>query len=173
MEQYTADDVTRAWTATTAGVSQEQGDPWILRFAAIVRAIAEESPVSPERYATATGLPLERVAEDLQGRSAAGWEVDSEGNLVGVGLTPVPTPHRFRVKGRDLFVWCALDALFLPGLLGETAEVRSTCPTTGDEIRLTVSPEAEAEYTPRDTVLTVVIPEISVLTATTGPASPT
>ena len=137
----------RAWTATSAGVSQEDSQQRILGFAAIVRAIAEESPVSPER--------------------------DSEGNLVGAGLTSVPTPHRFRVKGRDLFVWCALDALFLPGLLGETAEVQSNCPTTGDEIRLTVSPEAEAEYTPGETVLTIVVPGITTPIGTAGPASPT
>ncbi len=118
MEKYTADDVIRAWTATSAGASQEESDQRILRLAAIVRAIADESPVPPERYAAATGLPPERVAEVFQGLSAAGVQFDSEGNLVGAGLTPVPTPHRFRVGGRDLYAWCALDALFLPGLLG-------------------------------------------------------
>ena len=172
MEQYTADDVIRSWTATSAGGSQEENDQRILRFAAIVRAIAEESPVSPERYAAATGLPPERVSEVFEGLSASGWQFDSEGNLVGAALTPLRTPHGFRVGGRDLYAWCALDALFLPGLLGETAEVQSTCPTSGDEIRLPVSPEAEAEYTPPETVLTIVVPGPST-TWTTGPASPT
>lgn len=167
------DDVIRAWTATQAGMSQEEIDRRILGLTAMVRAIAEGSPVSPERYATATGLPPERVSELFKDLSAAGVQFDAEGNLVGAGLTPLPTPHRFRVKGRDLYAWCALDTLFLPGLLGETAEVWSTCPTTGDEIRLTVSPEAEVEYTPREAVVTIVVPGSSTPTGATGPASPT
>ncbi len=173
MQQFTLDDVIRAWAATNAGVSEEEIDQRILRLAAIVRAIAEESPVSPERYAAATGLASERVSELFRGLSASGVQFDSEGNLVGAGLTPVPTPHRFRVKGRDLYAWCALDSLFLPGLLDEAAEVRSTCPVSGAEIRLTVSPEAEADYTPRDTVLSVVVPGGSTSIGTTGPESPT
>ena len=171
MVQYTADEVLRAWTATSIGVLQEESDQQILRLSAVVQAIAEESPVSPERYATATGLPPERVREAFESLSAAGVQFDSEGNLVGAGLTAVATPHRFRVKGRDLYAWCALDALFLPGLLGETAEIQSICPTTGEEIRLTVSPEVEAEYSPPDTVLTIVVPGAAI--GTTGPASPT
>ncbi len=169
---YSAGEVLRAWTATRAGASEEESNQQILRFSAIVRAILEESPVSPERCATAIGLPPERVREVFQGLSASGVQFDPDGNLVGAALTPVETPHRFRVKGRDLYAWCALDALFLPGLLGETAEVRSICPTSGAEIRLTVSPLVEAEYTPPDTVLTIVVPGSTGI-GTTGPDSPT
>lgn len=33
-----------------------------------------------------------------------------------------PMPHRFVMNGRILQAWCALDTLFLPKLLAETAE---------------------------------------------------
>ena len=41
-----------------------------------------------------------------------------------------------------MHTWCAWDTLFLPALLGETAEVRSTCPVTGSVVELVVAPDA-------------------------------
>jgi alkylmercury lyase len=56
------------------------------------------------------------------------------------GLSLIATPHRFEVDGRELFTWCAWDTMFLPALLGQPAIVRSTCPITGDGVRLNVAP---------------------------------
>ena len=41
--------------------------------------------------------------------------------------------HRFEVAGRTLYTWCAWDSLFLPQILGQEAEVESTCPLTAAE----------------------------------------
>jgi alkylmercury lyase len=100
-----------------------------------------------------------------------GLEFDGDGNLVGAALTLRPSPHRFRVAGRDLFAWCSLDTLFLPGLLEETAEVESACPVTGVPIRLRVTPDRVEAYSPATTVLSIVLPGISCSTDRTGPAS--
>ncbi len=43
---------------------------------------------------------------------------ESNWNVVGWGLTFIPTPHRFRVNGHTFYTWCALDALTIPALLG-------------------------------------------------------
>lgn len=43
--------------------------------------------------------------------------------------------------GNDLYTWCGFDALFVPIILGDRAEVVSSCPVTGTEIRLTVEPD--------------------------------
>lgn len=66
-----------------------------------------------------------------------GVEVE-DGAIVGAALTLRPTSHRFRVRGHDLYTWCGFDALFLPILLGERAEMTSTCPVSGVAIRLTI-----------------------------------
>src|SRR5439155_14324278 len=54
------------------------------------------------------------------------------------GLSIGPMPHRLIVNRQSLYAWCAWDTLFLPELLGVTAEIESRCPTTGRPITLTV-----------------------------------
>jgi alkylmercury lyase len=57
------------------------------------------------------------------------------------GLALPAMPHRLQVDGRTLHAWCAWDTLFLPQLIGKPAGVESTCPTTEQTIRLTVTPD--------------------------------
>ena len=54
---------------------------------------------------------------------------------------------------------CALDSLFLPVMLQQTALVSSPCPTTGETIRLTITPEGVTSYQPASTVISIVIPQ--------------
>jgi alkylmercury lyase len=66
---------------------------------------------------------------------------DDQGRIVAfAGLSLTSTRHGFDVAGRRLYAWCAWDTLFLPALIGEEARVKSTCPVTGTEVRLTVGP---------------------------------
>ncbi len=162
-----------AWSATNAGLAQAEIDERMLGYVAMLRAIFLRGAATSEELAAATGRSAERIAALFRGLAAAGVEVDADGNVVGAALTVRPTPHSFRVKDRDLYAWCALDALFLPGLLDETAEVESTCPTSGEEIRLTVSPECVEACHPATAVLTVVIPQTLGEAGGTGPTSPT
>jgi alkylmercury lyase len=67
--------------------------------------------------------------------------------------------HRLEVDGRELFAWCAWDTLFLPGVLGATARVRSRCPTTGETISLVVSPERVVETSHPDAVVSFLLPD--------------
>jgi hypothetical protein len=52
------------------------------------------------------------------------------------------SPHRLTIDGRRLSAWCAWDTLFLPQLLGQTADVESTSPTAGATVHVTVTPDA-------------------------------
>ena len=89
----------------------------------LVRLLGRGYPVTPERLASALQMTAKQVAEALA--ALADLEVDPSGNVVGWGLTFIPTPHRFLVQGQQLYTWCALDALIYPALLQVVASVES------------------------------------------------
>jgi alkylmercury lyase len=76
-------------------------------------------------------------------------ERDATDQIVGaMGLSLSDHPHRLSVAGVSLSAWCALDTLFLPALLQQTATIESPSPVTHQLIRLRVSPERVEEVTP-------------------------
>lgn len=80
--------------------------------------------------------------------------VDERGRVIGFwGLSVRPMPHKMTVNRRPLYAWCAWDTLFLPELLGATAEIESTCPTTGQRVTLTVEGTEVTSHHPADIVL--------------------
>ncbi len=125
----------------------------------LILLLAEGQPVSPERVASVLGLTREEALEILRQRPSIEW--DEAGNIVGAGLTLRPTPHRFKLKDRTLFTWCALDSLMFPGLVGQTVEVESPCASTGRPVRVTVTPEGVEQVEPPDAVVSMVAPEAS------------
>lgn len=165
------DEAKSAWAQTLEGRTEEEQDRLALATAAIVRGIAEHGAVSPEFLGTQLGLEPARAREILARLTTLGMETDAGGNVVGAALTSTKTTHAVRIGGRALFAWCALDTLFIPGLVGEAADIESTCPTSGEAIRLRVSPDGACDYAPSGAVLSVLLPGASGLHV--GPASPT
>ena len=125
----------------------------------LILLLAEGQPVSPERVASVLGLAREEALEILRLRPSIEW--DEAGNVIGAGLTLRPTPHRFKLQGRILFTWCALDSLMFPGLVGQTVHVESPCASTGRPVRVTVTPEGVKQVEPPDAVVSLVAPEAS------------
>jgi alkylmercury lyase len=123
----------------------------------LVRLLACGHPVTRERLASVLQMTVEQVAEVLA--SLADLEVDQSGNVVGWGLTFIPTPHRFRVDGHTLYTWCGLDALTYPALLRLTAGVESFCPVSSTPVTLSVTPTGVHDLAPPSAVVSVVIPE--------------
>ncbi len=123
---------------------------------ALVRLLARGHPVTPGRLASALQMTAEQVAEVLA--ALADLEVDSSGNVVGWGLTFIPTPHRFLVQGQQFYTWCALDALTYPALLQVVASVESSCPVSGTPVMLSITPAGVHDLTPASAVVSVVIP---------------
>lgn len=124
---------------------------------ATYRLLAEGKPPTVEQIAVASGTSRDRVDEMLarwhgvqrapNGAVSAFW-----------GLTLSKTKHRFRIDARELHTWCAWDTLFLPPLLGETADVDSACPASGAPIALRVSPGGIESAQPQTAVLSFVMP---------------
>jgi alkylmercury lyase len=116
---------------------------------ALLRELTQGQPVSSSTLATCSGRDEHEV-------TAALWRWpnvrrDQHGRVEAFGgLSLRPTQHRFDVGGRRMYTWCAWDTLFLPALLDDQAQVQSTCPTTGTEVRLTVAPDRVLAADPQD-----------------------
>ena len=156
------DDIIKAWSnSDRAGDATRETRKRAEMRARILRLLAEGRPVSASLLASGTGLSHEAIGRVFGQLRAGGAEFDDDGSLVGLALTLNPTPHSFQVEGRGLFAWCSLDTMFLPGLIGQTAHVESTCPVTGTTIRLKVAPHSIEKIDPPTTVLSIVVPGVT------------
>lgn len=126
-------------------------------FDQLVQLLAQGRPVAPELLARRLHRKLEEVCSILQAHPEL--EYDEYGNLVGSGLTLVPTAHQFQVEQRTLFAWCAFDTLTYPVELHLSAQVTSRCPVTGRSIHLTVTPEQVLNLEPGEARVSLVVNE--------------
>jgi alkylmercury lyase len=121
-----------------------------------VRLLSEGEPVALAQLATAAGWSVDDVETALRAQTSA--ERDERGRLVGLALTLRPTTHRVTVDGRTLFAWCASDTLMVPVIVGRPAVVESTCPQTGQAIRVELTPDGVERVDPSDAVVSAVRP---------------
>ena len=121
--------------------------------------LAQGEPVDVQRLSDALALPAADLDETLE--RTPGVFRDGQHRVIGfMGLSVVEiSDHRIHIDGRPLWAWCALDTLFLPELLGQTARVDSRCPSTGKRISLTVTPAGIADLAPPETVVSFLVPE--------------
>ncbi len=136
----------------------------------LYRHLAAGAPVRPEALAEALGLRTRAVAARLDApHMRALLFYDDDRRIIGFGgLTIVPMRHEFRVNGRTLFTWCAWDGLFIPEVLGLNAEITSTCPETGQTVRLTMTPRGIAAAAPAHLVLSFLLPDAPLFEQTTA-----
>lgn len=126
---------------------------------ACYRLLANGRPVEVADIAARAGVAQAKVQATL-----SDWHwvfTDDDGRLIGFwGLALPEMAHRFEVDGHTLYAWCAWDTLFLPPILQRTAQVTSTCPSTGTAIRLTVDPDrGVVDADPPATVLSFLRPD--------------
>jgi alkylmercury lyase len=138
---------------TTAVIGRVEGQE-LLPHA--IRLLSDGEPVALERLAAAAAWSVDDVVTALGAQTSA--ERDDHGRLVGLALTLRPTSHRFAVDGRTLFAWCASDTLMLPVILGRPALVESTCPQSGQPIRIELTPHTVERVDPPHAVVSAVRP---------------
>ncbi len=124
-------------------------------FDQLVQLLVQGQPVAPELLASRLHRNLDEVRSILQAHPE--MEYDEQGNLVGSGLTLVPTAHQLQVEQRTLFAWCAFDTLTNPVELHLSAQVTSRCPVTGSSIHLTVTPEQVLGLEPAESQVSLVV----------------
>ncbi len=123
----------------------------------IMRAMAETGqPLAPVHLARRLQMSQENLAAHLA--RVPDTEFDTQGNIVGWGITLLPTQHRFLLKGHPLFTWCAFDTMLFPPLLQETAQVQSVCEASGQPVTFVATPEGIADLLPATSVLSLILP---------------
>lgn len=136
-----------------------------------IELLADGKPVTADALAEATGMSVDDSISYIESAQRSGYQVE-DGAVVGAALTLRPTQHRFRVRGNDLYAWCGFDTLFLPIMLDERAEVTSTCPVSGTEIKLTVEPDGTvSKASPSTAVVAIVGEDVTSSCSVTGPDS--
>jgi alkylmercury lyase len=125
-------------------------DKWI-GLIKIQKLLLEGKPLSLDRIASEFHL-AQKEATDL----VEGAELDQEGNVVGFGLSIVPTPHSYQIDGRQFYVWCAFDAIMFPFLHQNIVRIESLDPINGEKITLTSMPEGVQNVNPVTTVVSMV-----------------
>jgi alkylmercury lyase len=124
----------------------------------IIRILAETGqPLPLKHLASRLQKSQEKVAAHLA--RVLDTEFDAQGNIVGWGITLVPTQHQFWVKGRSLFTWCAFDTVLFPPLLQVQAHIQSACSVSGQPITFVATPEGIADLLPMTSVLSLILPD--------------
>ena len=123
----------------------------------VVRVLAKGRPVTTNQVdEIVTELGINPNASEQFLQTVA--ERDDDDNIVGaLGLSLKEHPHRFNVGGIQMTAWCALDTLFLPVMLQQTATVETQSPVSKEKIRITVGPEGVKEANPAGAVMSTVV----------------
>jgi len=124
----------------------------------ILQTLAEiGQPIAPTQLAGCLQMSQEDLATHLA--RVPDTEFDEQGNVVGWGITLLPTPHQFLLPERRLFTWCAFDTVLFPAMLQVKAHVQSVCSQTGQPITFVATPEGIEGLMPHTSVLSLVLPE--------------
>src|SRR5882762_2564157 len=127
----------------------------------LYRLLAEGQPVQRTELAKQLETSVEAVNRILE--SWPGVFSDSEGRIVGYWGLSLPaaysSPHTLKMNGRTLSAWCAWDTLFLPQLIGHTADIESIDPGDAGIVRLTVTPQQVERAQPVGARMSVLVPD--------------
>ncbi|ADD45006.1 organomercurial lyase MerB [Stackebrandtia nassauensis] len=144
------------WLSTSLADSEVGGGAWTIARS-IQKLLLDGKPVPVAGLAAETGRSVEEVEQALEAMPSV--EREPDGTVVGFGLSLRPTPHRYILdNGTVLYAYCAMDTLAFPPMFGHTAIVESTCPTTGETIRMTVSPDGVSNVEPAAAVVSQAMP---------------
>jgi hypothetical protein len=73
--------------------------------------------------------------------------------LAAYPFSSVPTPHRVRLTNQEVFALCAVDALGIPAMLGETAEISSPCAHCESKVEVQAHPDNLSQHHPSEIVV--------------------
>jgi len=123
----------------------------------IIQHVARGKPVTKADLQVSLRLSQEEVEQRLA--HLPDTEFDQQGNILGWGVTLLPTPHQFQLDGQALYTWCAFDTVLFPPSLQRSAQVQSSCAQTGHPIAFVATPEGVVkDLTPAGSVMSLILP---------------
>ncbi|HLQ15991.1 MAG TPA: organomercurial lyase [Candidatus Eisenbacteria bacterium] len=128
---------------------------------AIYRLIGSGAPVGPAAIVKAAGgVSMERVDERLN--AWPGVFRDDMGRVVGYwghAIDKLEPEYRLVAGHNTTYAWCALDTLFIPGIIGNQVRVEASDPVSGEPVSLVVDRDGARDVTPAGALVSMVIPE--------------
>jgi alkylmercury lyase len=127
----------------------------------LLQELARGEPMTIARLARVLGTSTEMAEAFTRDSGLSPLVHTGEGGRIQgfYGLSVIPTHHQTTINKRKLWAWCAPDTLEHPELLGETAEIESRDPETGQSVHLVVSPTRMETVEPTGVVLSMRRPE--------------
>lgn len=115
----------------------------------------EGAPVTPARLLASSPRRAAALVDELAAAGRA--ETDDQGRLIGIhGLTLRATRNSFEHTRVVRHTWCAFDSLGIPAALGLDARARTTCPTCGAAVTVSLN---KGQVAPSDVVLWLPAPK--------------
>lgn len=124
----------------------------------IMRVLVETGhPLSLMPLAARLQMSQENLAAHLA--RVPDTEFDAQGNIIGWGITLLPTRHQFVLSEHPFFTWCAFDTVLFPPLLRVEAHIQSGCFTTNQPVTFVAPRSGEiAKLLPATSVLSLILP---------------
>jgi alkylmercury lyase len=123
----------------------------------IIQHVARGKPVTKADLQISLRLCLDELERRLA--HLPDTEFDQQGNILGWGVTLLPTSHQFQLDGKALYTWCAFDTVLFPPSLQRSAQVQSSCAQTGHRIAFVATPEGVVkDLTPVGSVMSLILP---------------
>lgn len=155
-----ATSLDRVAEAITAAMPMLDGEDQRIATA-VYRLMSKGEPVEPAAIAKAVGsVSADRVIERL--RAWPGVFRDDRGRVVGFwghAINKLIPEYHLLIDGTATYAWCALDTLFIPGIIGKTVRVDASDPISGEPVSLTVDRDGAREIQPAGAVVSMVIPD--------------
>jgi alkylmercury lyase len=127
---------------------------------AIHRQMSLGKPVEPAAVAHAVGIRVDHVEARLA--SWPGVYRDEGGRIAGFwghAIAALDPEYRLVADGQTTYAWCALDTLFIPGIIGKSIRVEASDPVSGQPISMLVDRDGARTVSPAGALVSMVVPD--------------
>lgn len=128
---------------------------------AVYRLLSRAESVEPTEVAESVGgITTEFVNERLD--SWPGVFRDDRCRVVGFwghAIDKLDPEYRLIADDNTTYAWCALDTLFIPGILGKAVRVEASDAISGEPVSVVVDPHGVRELTPAGALVSMLVPD--------------